>query len=165
MTAGYLEDCGDLTASEIAAGFSRYRVAGSPFPPSGPELRKHGLDVRADRLAQERASTQRLPSPPRGADAYPPDHRAEMQRRFAELLAELKSASEADDRFPRKLTPYEEAKAAREAIAKHEAGERKPQPVKMSDALLAQIRGELPIGQGKLGAVPVGEPIEYREAV
>lgn len=90
MTAGYLEDCGDLTASEISAGFSRFRVAGSPFPPSGPELRKHGLDVRADRLAQERASTPRLPSPPRGADAYPPDHRAEMQRRFSDLLQELR---------------------------------------------------------------------------
>lgn len=159
-----MEDCGDLTASEISAGFSRYRVAGSPFPPSGPELRKHGLDVRADRLAQERANTPSLPYSARGADAYPPDHRAEMQRRFAELLAELKAANEADDRLQRKLSPEAESKAAREALAKHDAGERKPQPVKISDTLSAQLRGELPIGQGKLGAVAVGE-IEYREAI
>lgn len=90
MTAAYLEDCGDLTAEEIAAGFTRYRVAGSSFPPSGPELRKHGLDARADRLALERSQRIRLAARPRGADAHPPEHRAEMQRRFADLLQELR---------------------------------------------------------------------------
>lgn len=93
MTAAYLEDCDDLTAEEIAAGFARYRAAGSPYPPSGPELRKHGLDVRADRIAKQRAETTRLPAKPRGADAATPEERENFQRRYAEIMAQLKSAS------------------------------------------------------------------------
>ena len=164
MTAGYLEDCGDLTAEEIAAGFARYRVAGSSFPPSGPELRKHGLDVRADRLAQKRAAMPRLPSPPRGVDAHPPEHRAEMQRKWQELIAEIKSNNATPDRRE-KISAEAETKAALDALARYQAGDRKPQSVILSPALQAQLRGEMPIGQGKLGALPVGDTVEYREAV
>jgi len=91
MTAAYLDDCRDLTADEIAAGYERFRRAGSPFPPSGPELRKHALDARADRIEKQRAVTPRLPRPPRGIDAVPEPEREAMQRRFAELLASLRT--------------------------------------------------------------------------
>lgn len=87
MTAAYLDDCLDLTADEIAAGYERFRRAGLPFPPSGPELRKHALDARADRIAHERAAAPRLPSPPRGIDAVPEGEREAMRSRIAALVS------------------------------------------------------------------------------
>lgn len=93
MTAAYLDDCLDLTADEIAAGYERFRRAGSPFPPSGPELRKCALDARADRIAKQRAAAPRLQAPPRGIDAVPEADRAAMRARFAELLSSLRTGT------------------------------------------------------------------------
>lgn len=93
MTAAYLDDCLDMTADEISAGYERFRRAGLPFPPSGPELRKCALDARAEAIRKQRAAAPRLPSPPRGIDAVPEAERAAMQRRFAELLAGLRTGT------------------------------------------------------------------------
>ncbi len=93
MTAAYLDDCRDLTADEIAAGYERFRRYGSPFPPSGPELRAAAFEARAEKLAKERAAAPRLPSRLRGIDAVPEAKRAEMRARFAELLAGLKAGA------------------------------------------------------------------------
>ena len=87
MTAAYLDDCRDLSDREIASGYERFRRAGSPYPPTGPELRKHALDARADRIAHERAAAPRLPSPPRGIDAVPEGEREAMRSRIAALVS------------------------------------------------------------------------------
>lgn len=91
LIAACREDCECLTAEEISAAYERYRAAGSPFAPSGPELRKHGLDIRAERIAQHRAATPRLPSRRRGADAATPEQLEKFQRRYAEIMAQLKA--------------------------------------------------------------------------
>lgn len=87
MVAAYLEDCDVLTAEEITAGYLALRQSGSAFPPSGPELRKHALNVRADRIAKERAAQPKLASPPRGIDAVPESERAAMKERIDALLS------------------------------------------------------------------------------
>lgn len=91
MTAAYLDDCRDLTSDEIAAGYERFRRAGLPYPPTGPEVRKHALDARAERIEKQRAVAPRLPSPPRGIDAVPEAERESMRLRLGELVKRFKS--------------------------------------------------------------------------
>lgn len=96
MTAAYVADCRDLSPDEITAGYERFRRAGSPYPPSGPELRKHAMDARADRIAKERASQPKLAAPARGIDAIPPENReAEIARRKAVVAEIRRSIAEA----------------------------------------------------------------------
>lgn len=96
MTAAYLDDCHDLTASEITAGYERYRRKGSPFPPSGPELRAAGFEARADKLAKKYTGTYRLPPShfsARGIHAVPEAEREATKARIAELMASLRAGA------------------------------------------------------------------------
>lgn len=93
MTAAYLDDCRGLTADEITAGYERFRRKGSPFAPSGPELRAASFEARAARMQAERSAVPRLAPRPRGIDAVPEAERPATLARISELLLSLRNGT------------------------------------------------------------------------
>ena len=93
MTAAYLDDLRGVTAEEIIAGYETFRREGSSYPPSGPELRKHAMDARADAHAAKAAEAPRIA--PRENNPTPAE-RQKIGQGLAALKAELQAANAMD---------------------------------------------------------------------
>ncbi len=143
----YAEDLSGLPIAavrEAIRGFRRGRFGDGHWAPTAAEIRREAEAIVA---RQERLDR--------------------LDRLAAETLAERRRREEqAADRSP-------EARERVQAMAERfkasvpvepERGERFPAPVTLSDTLMAQLRGERPIGMGKLGCLPVIRPAETETA-
>ena len=87
---GYLETLNDFTDEDVEGGCQDMAKVNCAFAPSAGQIYAMAEKRALKRIEAQKVQRLRLAKP---EHEYPEEHRAEMQKRFADLLAELKSGA------------------------------------------------------------------------
>lgn len=148
----YVESLLGLPLLAVQMGRGKVVQKGGAFPPSAGDFRA----VCVGYVPRKEPTYFGLPQPGPEPEPEPDPRVGRMMRDLANDLA--RKAESPEVRRLAKPTDHdrdEAKKAALERLA--ELQEEKDRPLTISPYLAAQLRGELPIGEGRLGPQPVSE--------
>ncbi len=173
----YVQDLADIDGEVLKSAIRRFRrgeLGDGKWAPTSGEIRKAIMDEATAKKAildaaeeqsrrldnQRRAIKDQFAARHKASDLDTPEARQRASAKAQSLIDEMRAAPPAGK--PKSHIPTEDE--ALGLIARYEAGERKPPIQNFSDKLCAQLLGEIPIGGGKLGAVPVGSKPKHEGA-
>ena len=98
MVAAYLETLSTYSPSVLAEACDTFRKRSTRFAPSAGEIYDRCAEIQH---RETKAARMRLAAPTLDEPEYNQEHREEMQRKIAALLAELKSGANFNPHYGR----------------------------------------------------------------